>query len=242
MFYRRSEAQKRFSFFFSSTTLAGGFGGLIAAGIGKMDGVRGIRDWRWVSPLIYPCPEECFTDHTIQLFIIEGAFTVLMALLVFFFLSDFPEEAKWLKPDEKAFITARLRADQGNSARDAKVTLKGVGSILSEFRVLIAGVMYFGLIVPAYSYAYFSPTIIKSFGYTPIQTQLHSVPPWAAAFGWSMIMVRFYHLDVTFDPITFTDLNSGNLLGHESPPLRVHRLRHLHRHLSVCNPHLSPGQ
>ena len=110
-----------------------------------------------------------------------------MALAVFFFLSDFPEEAKWLKPDEKAFIIARLRADQGNSARDAKVTLKGVGSILSEFRVLIAGVMYFGLIVPAYSYAYFSPTIIKSFGYTPIQTQLHSVPPWAAASGWSML-------------------------------------------------------
>ena len=116
---------------------------------------------------------------------------MIMALVVFFCLSDFPEEAKWLKPDEKAFITARLRADQGNSARDAKVTLKGVGRILSEFRVLIAGVMYFGLIVPAYSYAYFSPTIIRSFGYTPIQTQLHSVPPWAAAFGWSMLMATF---------------------------------------------------
>jgi MFS family permease len=129
-----------------------------------------------------------------QLFILEGAFTVLMALVVFFFLSDFPEEAKWLKPDEKAFVTARLRVDQGDAARESKVTLKKVGGILSEFRVFIAGVMYFGLIVPAYSYAYFSPAIIKSFGYTPIQTQLHSVPPWAAAFGWSMIMATFSDL------------------------------------------------
>lgn len=91
-------------------------------------------------------------------------------------------------------MTARLRVDQGHSARESAVTLKGVGKILSEFRVLIAGVMYFGLIVPAYSYAYFSPTIIRGFGYTPIQTQLHSVPPWAAAFGWSMITATFSDL------------------------------------------------
>lgn len=49
MWYKRQEAQKRFSFFFSSTTLAGGFGGLIAAGIGEMDGMRGYENWRWVS-------------------------------------------------------------------------------------------------------------------------------------------------------------------------------------------------
>jgi hypothetical protein len=54
MWYKRQEAQKRFSFFFSSTTLAGGFGGLIAAGIGKMDGVGGYRNWRWVSSLPHP--------------------------------------------------------------------------------------------------------------------------------------------------------------------------------------------
>jgi hypothetical protein len=52
MWYKRQEAQKRFSFFFSSTTLAGGFGGLIAAGIGKMDGVAGYQNWRWVSCFI----------------------------------------------------------------------------------------------------------------------------------------------------------------------------------------------
>lgn len=48
--------------------------------------------------------------------------------------------------------------------------------------------MYFGLIVPAYGYAYFAPSIIRTYGYSPIQTQLHSVPPWAAAFGFSMLV------------------------------------------------------
>lgn len=35
MWYKRSEAQKRYSFFFSSTSLAGAFGGLLASAIGK---------------------------------------------------------------------------------------------------------------------------------------------------------------------------------------------------------------
>lgn len=48
--------------------------------------------------------------------------------------------------------------------------------------------MYFGLIVPAYGYAYFAPGIISGYGYSKIQTQLHSVPPWAAAFGFAMLM------------------------------------------------------
>lgn len=48
--------------------------------------------------------------------------------------------------------------------------------------------MYFGLIVPAYSYAYFAPGIIQSYGYDAIQTQLYSVPPWAAAFGYCMFI------------------------------------------------------
>lgn len=36
--------------------------------------------------------------------------------------------------------------------------------------------------------AYFSPTIIASYGYSPIQTQLHSVPPTAAAFAFSLVI------------------------------------------------------
>ena len=54
--------------------------------------------------------------------------------------------------------------------------------------MIVAGFMYFGLIVPAYGYAFFAPSIISSFGYSPVQTQLHSVPPWAASFGFAMIV------------------------------------------------------
>lgn len=46
--YKRGEAQKRFTFFFCSTSLAGAFGGLLAYAISKLDGKAGLASWRWV--------------------------------------------------------------------------------------------------------------------------------------------------------------------------------------------------
>lgn len=178
MWYRRHEAQRRYTFFFSSTTLAGAFGGLLASAIGKMDGLNGYKGWRWI-------------------FILEGGLTVAVSFFFYFWLPDFPEEAKWLQEDERAFIKARLRIDQGSSGAERPIKISDVGRAFKDIKIIVGGFMYFGLIVPAYGYAYFSPTIIQGYGYSPIQTQLHSVPPWAAAFGFAMVIAylsdRFKH-------------------------------------------------
>lgn len=42
--------------------------------------------------------------------------------------------------------------------------------------------------VPTYSIVYFLPTIVKALGYGTIQTQLHSVPPFAATLGFVVII------------------------------------------------------
>ena len=177
MWYKRSEAQRRYSFFFSSTTLAGAFGGLLAAAIGKMGGdaargipaIRGYSGWRWI-------------------FILEGLLTCVVAVAFFFCLPSFPEDATWLTEDERAFVKARLRVDQGNSAKERKITIRDVGRVFKDYKVILGGFMYFGMIVPAYGYAFFAPTILATYGYSPVQTQLHSVPPWACAFGFAMII------------------------------------------------------
>ncbi|THH00403.1 hypothetical protein EW026_g2122 [Hermanssonia centrifuga] len=167
MWYKRSESQKRYSFFFSSTTLAGAFGGLLASAIGKMDGMQGFRGWRWV-------------------FILEGALTCIVAVILFFFIPDFPEDVKWLSAEEQRFIKARLAEDVGDSQRHKPLTFRDAFNIIREWKVILGGLMYFGLIVPAYGYAYFSPAIIQSLGHSSIRSQLLSVPPWACAFGVAM--------------------------------------------------------
>ncbi|KAF3022595.1 hypothetical protein E8E14_013591 [Neopestalotiopsis sp. 37M] len=172
MWYKRSEAQKRYSLFFSSTSLAGAFGGLLASAIGKMDGVRGYHGWRWI-------------------FILEGVLTVLVAFVFFFFFPSFPEQAPWLREDEREYVRARLQADQGHSAAERKVGFRDVVNVMKDYKVWLGGLMYFGLIVPAYGYAFFAPQIIKTYQFDAIQTQLRSVPPWAVSFVFSLIIAAF---------------------------------------------------
>lgn len=173
MWYRREEAQKRYSFFFSSTTLAGAFGGLIAAGIHNLDNHRGIRSWQWI-------------------FIIEGACTATIALLMIFCLADFPEEARFLKQNERDFIKEKLAiGNTGVSEYERAMSLKDLAFVFSDWKVWCAGFMYFGYIVPAYGYAYFGTAIVKGLGYSPVMTQLYSVPPWVAGFGFSMLSAAF---------------------------------------------------
>ena len=169
MWYKRSEAQRRYSFFFSSTTLAGAFGGLLASAIGKMDGLRGYHGWRWI-------------------FILEGVLTSIVAIAFFFLIPSFPEDANWLTEEERRYVKARLQVDQGRSAAERKITIRDIGRVFKDYKVILGGFMYFGMIVPAYGYAFFAPTILATYGYSAIETQLHSVPPWACAFAFAMII------------------------------------------------------
>ena len=104
----------------------------------------------------------------------EGLLTCLISFAWFFAIPDFPEDCKWITEDERAFIKGRLAKDQGKSAIERQITGKDVLNCFKDYKIFLGGFMYFGLIVPAYSYAYFSPNIIRGYGYSPIQTQLFS--------------------------------------------------------------------
>ena len=131
MWYKRTEAQRRYTLFFGSTLLAGAFGGLLASAIGKMDGIRGYSAWRWV-------------------FILEGTLTCVIALATFFIISDFPEDAKWLREDERAYVKARLMQDQGKSGAEHRITLYDILDVFKDYKVFLGGIMYFSFIIPAY--------------------------------------------------------------------------------------------
>lgn len=206
MWYKRSEAQRRYSFFFSSTTLAGAFGGLLASAIGKMDGLRGYHGWRWI-------------------FILEGVLTCVIATSFFFFIPSFPEDAKWLTPEERSYVKARLQVDQGRSAAERKITVRDVGRVFKDYKVILGGFMYFGMIVPAYGYAFFAPAIVQSYGYSAIETQLHSVPPWACAFAFAMIIATCS--DFTKHRFVFTLIPISVAIAGFAIMLSVHDNKHI---------------
>ena len=96
----------------------------------------------------------------------QGALTVAVSFAFFFLLPDFPEESKWLSQDEKDYVAAKLRLDQGKSARERPIGIRDVGRVFKDYKVIVAGFMYFGLIVPAYGYAYFAPGIVSIVPFT----------------------------------------------------------------------------
>lgn len=168
MWYKPAEILQRYAIYLNAVTLAGAFGSLLASGISQMNGVRGYAGWQWI-------------------FIIEGIATVVVAIATFFLIPAFPREATWLSPEERDFMHARLAAEQPANDAPARVAAE-LRTYFSNWRSYVAGLLYFGCNVVGYSVSYFLPTIVQGFHYSALQTQLHAVPPFAAAFGWSIAL------------------------------------------------------
>src|SRR5258707_12183280 len=79
--------------FMTATSLAGVVGGPLSSALLKLDGTYGMSGWQW-------------------LFLFEGVPTVLVGISVLFVLRDGPEDADWLKPEERMWLKRELRKDQ----------------------------------------------------------------------------------------------------------------------------------
>jgi MFS family permease len=127
MYFKRFELQKRLVFFFSSSLVAGAFGGvgldsnlvqtLTDAVIApcfctcqneRISGIQRLEMVSWLSIF-------CFSPLTTsRIFIIEGLATVAVSIAAFFLIADWPEDAKFLNQEEKELVAHRLAMD-GNS-------------------------------------------------------------------------------------------------------------------------------
>lgn len=80
---------------YSGSLISGVLSGLVAAGItANMDYTGGLRAWRW-------------------LFIIEGAITIVIALMSLIILPNFPRTTDWLSDEERELAVWRLEEDIG---------------------------------------------------------------------------------------------------------------------------------
>ncbi|KAH8174892.1 major facilitator superfamily protein [Sarocladium implicatum] len=162
MWYKRRERQYRISLFFSAASLAGAFGGILAWGIGHMRGIVWDNSWRWI-------------------FILEGIATVVIAVAAYWFISNYPDTAKFLTPAERTFIHQRLSADS-DATHDERFTWGNVLSALKDPKCWLYGIGFHTMSLPLYTLSLFLPTIIRDLGYTSAVAQLLTIPPYAFAF------------------------------------------------------------
>ena len=163
--YKADERAARIASFMCSATLSGAFGGCIAYGVGHMNGAGGLAAWRW-------------------LFILEGIPSVVVGILVFFFLPSYPENVSWLSDDEKALEQRRLGI-HGNAVAE-KINWPDAKAVLLDGRMWLHYSIYGCAGCGVASLSLFAPTIVQGLGYADLQAQLYTVPPYAAAYVFAL--------------------------------------------------------
>ncbi|KAJ5122121.1 hypothetical protein N7526_009058 [Penicillium atrosanguineum] len=167
-FYKREEQAQRISYLFVSAALSGGFGGLLAFGLLRLDGTAGLEGWRW-------------------LFIVEGLMSAVVGVATFFFLPNNYETAYFLTEEEKELM--RIRAQLSSQYADTDpFDIREVWKTLRDAKSWLTSLNQISVNVCSFGFSTFLPTIIKGFGYGTVTTQLLTVPVyiWASAFYLAM--------------------------------------------------------
>ncbi|KAJ6561201.1 MFS general substrate transporter [Mycena vulgaris] len=159
LWYRRDQQARPIAFYFSAATLAGAFGGLLAFCIEKMNGLGGLHGWSWI-------------------FLLEGLLTVIIALVSFRAMLDYPSTATFLTPDEREHLMDVLRRD--TAGEPSHFEMKFVWDTLRNPKSWLQALIYIGITVPVYSFTLFLPTIIHALGFSATNAQLLTIPPYAA--------------------------------------------------------------
>ncbi|KAJ8107285.1 hypothetical protein ONZ43_g6782 [Nemania bipapillata] len=160
-FYTKRELALRVGYLFVSAAIAGALGGLLAYGIGHLDGVRGMSGWRWIM-------------------ILEGLPTIVLGVVVFFFLPNDPEHAYFLTPEEKKHMAVRQQRQYGFTASAQQFDKKDMMKAFKDWKVWVFCIAQFGADTMLYGYSTFLPTIIKGLGsWSVAEIQLLTIPCYA---------------------------------------------------------------
>jgi ACS family tartrate transporter-like MFS transporter len=152
-----------------STVIGAPISGLLLG----LDGAMGLKGWQW-------------------LFIIEGVPAVLLGIVTWFYLTDRPEKADWLTPQQKTWLASRLAAE--NAAKQAAQHLT-LGQALTSPKVIMLSLIYFGFVGALYGMQFWLPQIVKAFGLSNAQTGFVTAIPYL--FGTIAMILWARHSDAS---------------------------------------------
>ena len=142
--------------FMAAAPIATAIGSPISAALLEMHGIMGLAGWQWM-------------------FLIEAVPAVILGVVVFFYMTDRPEKATWLKPDEREWLVKTMQAEDANKGGEQHHSiLRG----LANPRVLALALIYFGTSAGLYTLGIWAPQIIKELGVSSMTVGLlNAIPP-----------------------------------------------------------------
>ncbi len=136
------------SLFYVAVPLSSFVGSPISAAILGLDGTLGLHGWQW-------------------LFLIEALPSLLLGIATLFILPDRPADARWLAPQEAAWLTRTIEAEQ---RQVSAVAAQSTWRVLFHPQVLLLSLIYAGTSAASNGLSLWQPQILKSFGLSNMQT------------------------------------------------------------------------
>ena len=144
-----------------------------------------LRGWRW-------------------LFVLEGSPAILLGVVAFFFLADWPSQAAWLAPEQREWIDRKLEEE-----KPAGVRAMSAWEALRSPMILVLAAIAFMAYLGSYSVYFWMPTMLKrQSGFSDIRVGLIGALPYVA--GFAAMLINGWHSD-----------RSGERHWHSAVPLFI---------------------
>jgi MFS family permease len=159
--------------FMAAIPLSNILGSIVSGFLLDLDGWLGVAGWQW-------------------LFILEAVPAVILGVVFWIAMTDWPSEAHWLTPAQRNWLMARLDSERARREAIRHYSLK---EALLDKRVLLLSLVYFGGTFSGYGIALFQPQIVHrlaaGFGMTGL---INAIPP---VFGACAMVLWGRHSDRT---------------------------------------------
>ncbi|PPR05324.1 hypothetical protein CVT24_008043 [Panaeolus cyanescens] len=169
--YKRHEVQKRLAIFYLLAITAGGLSPLLAYVLSLLDGKGNLAGWRWI-------------------FVIEGIITIVLALVIYFFIPEFPDQNRFLTKEQTEFVLKRIDEDRGDALPD-EISWAKIKLHLRDWTIWGYGVIFLLASLPTYAQGFFLPIILKGMGWSKTASLLLSVPPYGPTII-TTIIIAYY--------------------------------------------------
>ncbi|OLY79950.1 putative transporter [Smittium mucronatum] len=145
--YTRGDIGKRMVIFFTAVPISGIFGKPFSAGLASLH-----IGFKYAYQNIY---------------FFHGILTIIITGASFFLLHDYPDQAKFLTPEEKDLLLKRLQVEQG-MASQVKPGFKQTLKFLLDWKIWAFSFLFFGLNNSIVILNLFTPTVISTMGFSGV--------------------------------------------------------------------------
>lgn len=159
--------------FTSANALSGFLGSPLSVLFLELDGTLGLRGWQWM-------------------FILEGLPTVLIGIAALFVLADSPAKAKWLSPEERAWLSQRMERERNSQSPVGHIPFL---KLIRNKYFLAMALMSSGAAATSSVLAAWQPQILKAMHLTNLQVGFINSIPYGVAVVVMVLWAR--HSDRT---------------------------------------------